>query len=229
MKIKVYQIEHTLDKNDIAYTSHKKTLEKVGQVDPSIYKCVYQGNMNCADLEDVYVELNICPPPEYQGRALSVSDIVKVEDATTKHKPGFYFCDDFGFKNLNDFDDSQCLDLEGCRMLVVLPGREPYETRIKTDLKSLQFAVSGYIEYSYPFKDSVCVIGNDEAKLIGMPGNRKINGSIYAGPILIVGEGKHGVARDLTDEEVAKYTEMLREPQIITRQDIIDDLGFDIE
>lgn len=226
MNVKVYQIDRNLDKQDRTFMSHKDTLEKCGKIDPAIYKCVYEGKLNCSDTEDVYVELNISPPPEYQGHALSVSDILEVKDSGEKYSPGFYFCDDFGYKKLDKFDTSQCAALTGARMLVVLPGREPYEARVNTDIKMLQMAVQGYIECSYPFKDSVYVIGNDEAKLTGMPGNRRINGALYAGPILIAGDNGHGGTRDLTDEEVKKYTKMLLKPQQISEKEIRDDLGF---
>ena len=54
---------------------------------------------------------------------------------------------------------------------------------VKDDLAALQRAVSdhceeSFIEYTYPFEDDCMILGNEEAKLNGMEGNRRLGESI---------------------------------------------------
>ena len=87
------------------------------------------------------------------------------------------------------------------KVLMVEPGKSPYETEIEGGLESLQAAIGGDIQATYPFEDPVGVICNDEGKLIGLPLNRAIyddEGHLYdivPGNFLIVGLGEE----DFTD------------------------------
>ena len=133
----------------------------------------------------------------YQGHSLSMSDIVELEEdivssrgATTMK--GCYFCDSVGFKNIK-FDTDKCEKMDGLRTLMILPHEKPIETRVVDELESWQKAVSrqgedSMMEVTYPFEDNAVVVGNEEAKLIGMEGNRRFGESIYAGPLFIVNE-----------------------------------------
>ena len=60
------------------------------------------------------------------------------------------------------------------KVLVVEPGKAPYESDISPGLESLQKAVGGYIEITYPFDDPVAVVCNEEGKLLGLPLNRAL-------------------------------------------------------
>ena len=87
------------------------------------------------------------------------------------------------------------------KVLMVEPGKSPYETEIEGGLESLQAAIGGDIQATYPFEDPVGVICNDEGKLIGLPLNRAIyddEGHLYdivPGNFLLVGLGEE----DFTD------------------------------
>ena len=54
-------------------------------------------------------------------------------------------------------------------VLLVEPGKEARIAEIGNDLKSLQAAVGGYIEATYPFDDPVALVCNDEGKIMQMP------------------------------------------------------------
>lgn len=56
---------------------------------------------------------------------------------------------------------------EKITVLVVEPGKEPYEKEIAPDLASLQHEVGGYIQAVYPHDDPVAVICDEEGKLKG--------------------------------------------------------------
>jgi hypothetical protein len=176
--------------------------------------------VDAQDLEDVFAVLNFSQPVGYNGHSLSVSDIVEIEGG------GHFYCDTFGFQELKDFDTSKVNPINGYRMLVIEPHKEPYEMVIPEGLEPLQQAVGGWIECTYPFDDNTYVIGNEEAKLIGLEGNRRINGQIYAGTILIAGDDGEGGTMDLTDEQIQHYTEMFKTPEEITPEQVQNDIWY---
>ena len=104
------------------------------------------------------------------------------------------------------------------KVLMVEPGKSPYETEIEGGLESLQAAVGGDIQATYPFDDLVGLICNDEGKLIGLDLNRGLrdeNGELYdimAGTFLVVGLGEEDFA-SLSPELAQKYMEHFRQPE----------------
>ena len=67
-------------------------------------------------------------------------------------------------------------------VLMVEPGKAPYETQIGDDLQSMQAVVGGYIQAVYPYEEPVALICNEDGKLDGLPLNRALrdsDGDIY--------------------------------------------------
>ena len=144
---------------------------------------------------------------------------------------GSYFIDHVGFKKLDEFDTTKCAEMDGLRMLMIQPHRTPIVTFVREDIDDLQRAVSDHgedsrIQYTYPFDDDCMVLGNDDAKCIGMEGNRRFGESIYAGPIFITRDNHNSGLCSLTDEQVQKYSEMFAEPQDISQDEVQADMGF---
>ena len=220
MKIKVFQVDPERDPYGIKFRSYECALRCAGEVNPGAYKTVFDGNVDAQDLEDVFAVLNFSQPVGYNGHSLSVSDIVEIDGS------GCFYCDSFGFQELKDFDASKVAPIAGHRMLVIEPHKEPYEMVIPDGLEPLQQAVGGWIECTYPFDDNAYVIGNEEAKLIGLEGNRRINGGIYAGTILIAGDDGEGGTMDLTNEQIQRYTEMFKTPEDITPEEVQNDIWY---
>ena len=69
-------------------------------------------------------------------------------------------------------------------VLLVEPGKEARIAEIGNDLKSLQAAVGGYIEATYPFDDPVALVCNDEGKIMQMPLNRALRAKELQGKYL---------------------------------------------
>lgn len=93
------------------------------------------------------------------------------------------------------------------RVVYVEPGKPAVEKEIGTDLHDLQAAVGGLIECIYNHRDGTILVANDEAKLLGMEGNRRLeSGSIIAGPFFVIGDAGE-TFRSLTDAEVRKYVQ----------------------
>lgn len=76
MNIRIYQVNMDRDSEHRAFMG----LDRQGgtPIDSSIYDSVFAGEVECADLEAVFSMFNIDHPDGYQGRSLSVSDVVEV-------------------------------------------------------------------------------------------------------------------------------------------------------
>jgi hypothetical protein len=113
------------------------------------------------------------------------------------------------------------------KAVCIQPGKAAYQIMLANQLDDLQEAVGGMIEFTYPFdEDGICLLGNDEAKLIGMEGCRRIGSAVYAGPIYVMGYGADGECKSLTDEQVDRYTQMFAVPEDIPKEEVEADMGF---
>ena len=104
------------------------------------------------------------------------------------------------------------------RVLMVEPHKAPYEAKIRDDLADLQKAVGGYIEI-VSNGDGTLIVCNEEGKLNGMEGNRRIESDVIAGPFFVVGEQGEDF-RSLTEDELAKYKERFKEIEDISQDEV---------
>jgi len=110
------------------------------------------------------------------------------------------------------------------RAIVIEPGKKAEVREIKNTLVELQNIVDGWIETTYSLDDNVCVICNDEGKLIGLEPNVEINGAVYVGTIVIAGLTNHGTDfGDLTEDQEKRYLEMFKNPKKPTIEDVKND------
>lgn len=239
MRVNIYQVISEKDTNKTKFRDFQHATS-YGEIDPSIYRCVFRGSIKGEDLEDVFEAFNLYNQQylgTYQGHSLSMSDVVELEEDVVSSRgaktlKGCYYCDSVGFKNII-FDPSKCEDMYGLKTLMILPNEKPIETRVIDTLDNWQRAVSrlgedSMMEVTYPFDDSAVVVGNEEAKLIGMEGNRRVGNSIYAGPLYIVNDDGCGNFCDLTDEQIKKYNNMFEEPEDISPEEVENDCGFSV-
>lgn len=110
------------------------------------------------------------------------------------------------------------------QVLIVEPMKAPYVKAIGEELEDLQHEVGGYIEAVYPFEDEVAIICNEEGKLDGLELNRALRGDqgeirdIIAGTFLVVGLTEESFG-SLSSEQITKYTELYRNPEIFLMRD----------
>ena len=168
MKFKIYQIDMDRDKNRVKFDNLENTKKHQGfeQIDAGIYDRVFMGDTDSETLEDIYRLFNTEKHRLHRGHSLSVSDIVTTDE-------GSFFCDSVGFQKV-DFDESAAHTPDNLiRILVIEPHRTPYESEIPNTLDGQQRAVEGLIQYLENGDGTVIVI-NEESKLNGMEGNRRI-------------------------------------------------------
>lgn len=221
MKIKIYQINQERDRSTVKFLhyEHLDNFQETKDINASIYDEVFSGDVDCDNLEDVYRQFNTDGHPLHRGHSLSVSDIVVTDS-------GAYYCDTVGFQKV-DFDESLTQKPENLLKIVyVEPHRPPFEAEVGDDIRSLQRAVGGLIEL-VGNGDGTMLVCNDEGKLMGMEGNRRIRdgSTIIAGPFFIVGDDGENF-RSLTESEVAEYMDRFAQPEDISQDEVESDMGF---
>jgi hypothetical protein len=79
---------------------------------------------------------NTALPADYRGRSLSVSDVVEIVEAENV-KPGFYFCDSIGFKEV-PFEPDIAKEQEAKKTMTVVllePGKLARKAEIDGSLE----------------------------------------------------------------------------------------------
>ena len=113
------------------------------------------------------------------------------------------------------------------KVLMVAPGEHPREVVLKNDLDTLQKAVSIGCDYQglievVGLEKGVCIICNEEGKLLGLEGNRRLGSDIIAGVFYVVGEDKCGNFVSLTEAQMECYTKRFLKPERISPDGIAD-------
>ncbi len=97
------------------------------------------------------------------------------------------------------------------KVLKVSPCKAPEVVTLTNELEELQKAVS--IEADYvglieiiAIDDDICILCNEEGKLIGLPPNRRIGHDVICGTFYILGEdSEEGELTSLSDKDIEKY------------------------
>lgn len=114
-------------------------------------------------------------------------------------------------------------------VLMVEPGQHPKVVTIKDDLDSLQKAVSigadyqGLIEFVH-LGNGDCIMCNEEGKLIGLDGNRRLGNDILVGVFYIMSENDEGELVSLTKQKIEHYSKVFWDPETFDRIDIENSL-----
>ena len=122
------------------------------------------------------------------------------------------------------------MENELMKIVLVEPHEPPKIIEIENSLEAEQAVVKGLIEVSYfNNDDNVVLISNEEAKLIGMEGNRRTDAGIIAGPFFVCGTTEDSF-RGLTDDEADKYMKLFEQPEDISPEEIEAEInaGFQI-
>ena len=221
MRVKIYQINGGRDEKREKFLGMdaRERLSLSQAVDPNIYDEVFNSEIDESDPEEIYRRFNTEGHPLHRGHSLSVSDVVVNDN-------GAFFCDSFGFQPIA-FDESQTRKPDNLmRVVYVEPGRPAYEAEIPHTLEAEQKAVGGLIKCVYN-QDGTALVCNDEGKLLGLEGNRRLdNGqTVIAGPFFVCGLTEDDF-RGLTDAEVQTYLDRFAQPEDISQEEVEADMGF---
>ena len=112
------------------------------------------------------------------------------------------------------------------KVVMVEPNKPAYVTEIGDDYQSLHDAVGGLIEPIYYLNDpDVVMIGNEEAKIIGLEGNRRFGDRIVAGTFFICGDNGEDFC-SLPDDLCEKYVQQFAVPESIKQSEVEQDMGM---
>ena len=113
-------------------------------------------------------------------------------------------------------------------VVFVEPHKKPVVRKIRNEYEDISHAVGGLIEHIYQ-KDGTILVANEESKLLGMDGNRRLNDgkSILAGPFFVVGDDGEDY-RSLTEEEIKKYMNRFDEIEEITPEEVAGDMWMTV-
>ena len=225
MRIRIFQINLGRDESKVAFIGIDEREHYLGskEIDSSIYDCVFFGEVECDGLEEVFKKFNLEKPEDYNGRSLSVSDIVEVVDSENVEK-GFYYCDNIGFSKV-DFnpEEANIPSKNTIKVLMVEPGKKAYEKEIGTSLKELYAALDcDCIQTVYPYDDLVVIVCDDEGKINGGRANRALYDE--DGKIMDIICGKFFICdcstsefKTLPDDMMAKYKKQFLLPERFCR------------
>lgn len=109
-------------------------------------------------------------------------------------------------------------------VVFVEPHKKPVVRKLRNEYEDISHAVGGLVEEIYQ-GDGTLIVANEESKLLGMDGNRRLNDgkSILAGPFFVVGDDGEEY-RSLTEAEIKKYMERFDEIEEITPEEVADDM-----
>ena len=111
------------------------------------------------------------------------------------------------------------------KVLMVEPGKAPVITPLKNDLRSLQEAVSlgadsvGLIEI-ISIDENICILCNEEGKLIGLKPNRRFYNDVLVGVFYVVGEDGEGNLTSLPQKYIDYYTEYFSKIEDLSEEDV---------
>lgn len=238
MKMRIFQINTDRDEHHRCFRGYDElpVSEGTGESkapDSGIYDLVFEGDVDCKTLEEVYRMFNLNPPAGYKGRSLSVSDVVEIQNGKSGEIT-YHYCDTFGFREVF-FDPDKCevspnllkLDPDNqIRVLLVQPGKYPKEIKIDGSLESMQSVVGGNIEEYMPFEDEVALVCNEEGKFLDLPLNRAVYGEEKEMLDIIAGDFFLAYAPissekflSMPDGLLAKYAEIFKYPERFSRTD----------
>ena len=117
------------------------------------------------------------------------------------------------------------MDNKEIKVLMVEPGKHPKVTMLEDDLDALQKAVSIGADYQglieiISIGNSDCILCNEEGKLIGLEGNRRLGNDIIVGVFYIMSEDEEGNLVSLSEEKIRYYTERFWVPEAFDRTEI---------
>ena len=119
------------------------------------------------------------------------------------------------------------------KVLKVEPGEVPSVTTLENNLDALQKAVSigcdqqGLIEI-IPIADNVVILCNEEGKLIGLEGNRRLGNDILVGVFYALGTDDEGNLCSLTEEQIVFYNNVFFFPETFSKEEVENTIFYKI-
>ena len=103
------------------------------------------------------------------------------------------------------------------KILMVEPERHPKIAEIPHTLEAMQQTVGGYIEITYPWREPIALVCDEEGMLKQLPFNRLVAPqSAIFGTFFLCGIDEEDLT-DMPEELADKYMRLLYDPQMLIR------------
>lgn len=123
------------------------------------------------------------------------------------------------FSMIEDIYDVHHVREEEINVLIIEPGKPPYEKRIPNTLQAKQEIVGGYIE-AVPLSDTADLICNDDRELTGLSPNRRLGDDVICGTFLIAGTDGSEDFCSLNEEDMERFRNAFSEIEDISLEDV---------
>lgn len=110
-------------------------------------------------------------------------------------------------------------------VLKVEPGKVPETVTIPNTLEAAQKMVGGYIEVIS--LDDACLVCNEEGKLMGLEGNRRLGNDIITGTFFLAGCTDDGDFCSLTPEQMERFTQRFAQPETFQPGEVQNTFRFE--
>ena len=107
-------------------------------------------------------------------------------------------------------------------VLKVEPGKVPETVTIPNTLDAMQRVVGGFLEIIQ--LNDVCLVCNEEGKLMGLEGNRRVGNDIIAGTFFLAGDTSTGDLCSLTQEQLDRFQKLFAQPESFQHGEVEDAL-----
>ena len=115
---------------------------------------------------------------------------------------------------------------DSIQVLKIEPGKAPEAVTIPNTLKAMQQMVGWYIEV-IPL-DDICLVCNEEGKLVGLPGNRRLGNDVIAGTFFLAGDTPDGDFCSLTQEQADRWSRHFTQPETFQPDEVERGIRFEL-
>lgn len=123
------------------------------------------------------------------------------------------------FSMIEDIYDVHHVKEDEINVLIVEPGKAPYEKKIPNTLEAKQKIVEGHIQ-AVPLSNTADMICNDEGKLMNLPPNRRLANDVICGTFLIVGTDGSEDFCSLNAEDMERFKNVFSEIEDLSLEDV---------
>ena len=106
------------------------------------------------------------------------------------------------------------------KVVLVEVGKPAKIADIPHDLKAMQTIVEGPIQALYPWDDPVALVCNEEGKLMGLEGNRRVGRDIISGTFFLAGDTDYGEFCSLTQEQLNQFSQRFAQPETFRPEEL---------
>lgn len=157
MKIKIFQIDYSLDIWHVYSRSYLHLMSTIGSIQSAIYRHVFEGNIPGETLSEIYKYLSTKSSDNCAEIKLSVSDVVYVMESSVTPQ-GFYYCDVYGFQQIEFNECEVNNNRDTIRAIIFEPRKIAKVVDIDRSIEGLKKTLGGSFKIQQTLENNVCLL-----------------------------------------------------------------------